>query len=104
MRYIVVSDGCDGDFEPLLVDGQERAELQWNEVAIAITAEVECPCSLVSVPRKASRTCGGDFVTGGVWMESDKSPCEFDSLALELCEATVSLPHVTISSPDTCSC
>lgn len=55
-----------------------------------MTSSSRCPCDLVAVPRHASRMCGGDFLTGAMWMESNKSACEFDSLSFQLCGATVS--------------
>lgn len=91
--YMHVVDGCDVETEELVLDGQAQGELDWNEVGIALTAYADCPCSQASILRQASRVCGGDFITGGSWMDSDKSPCEFDALALELCAATVCRPH-----------
>lgn len=89
--YVLCADGCDKEVESLLVDGQVRGELDWPELGIGWTTARSCPCSQVSIAREASRVCGGDFLTGGVWVNSDVSPCQFDPLAFQLCAATVSM-------------
>ena len=76
--------------ETLIVADAERGTIQWGPGTLGVTSLLRCPCDLVDVPRYASRMCGGDFLTGAVWMESNKSACEFDSLSFQLCGATVS--------------
>lgn len=83
-------DGCDNESEHLTVEGQIRGLLEWNEVGIGLTAKEQCPCPQATIARQASRVCGGNFRDGGSWLDSDKSACEFDVLALDLCSATVS--------------
>ena len=50
---------------------------------------LECPCDQGDIPREAHRMCAGNFVTGGVWVDSDTSQCEFDDLTFDLCSAVV---------------
>lgn len=73
------------------MNGIERGQLNWEEVAIGVTAMQECPCSQAMISRQASRVCSGEFINGGSWMDSNASACEFDPLAWDLCAATVSL-------------
>ncbi len=75
--------------EQLIVDNQERGLLLWEETNIGEIAMYECPCNQTSFGRRASRLCTGNFTTGGYWMESDTSPCEFDPLAWQLCDNNV---------------
>ena len=48
---------------------------------------MSCPCdfSLGSTALIATRECGGDFVTGAVWLEPDTAACEFSVTARMLC-------------------
>ena len=85
----MLADGCPGTTESLVVDGQERGEFQWTEVAIGERVAVDCLCSQVTISRQAYRVCGGDFITGGRWMDSDVTGCEFDALAWDLCSTVV---------------
>ena len=72
-----------------MVGGMRIDDLQWTEIAIGERAAVDCPCPQVTISRQAYRVCGGDFITGGRWNESEVTECEFDVLALELCSAVV---------------
>lgn len=85
------ADACTVDNETLVVGNTVRGTIDWTDGLLGFTALSRCPCDLVPVPRHASRMCGGDFNTGGVWMPSDKSPCEFDDHSFALCGANVSL-------------
>ena len=70
------------------MDGQERGQLEWPESPIGMHLAVDCPCAQAAV-RQAIRVCGGDFASGGRWMESDVTPCQFDRTAWELCSTPV---------------
>ena len=78
-----------------MVDGQERGELLWAETAIGETLEFGCPCDRVTIPRRAMRVCSGDVATGGRWVDSDVTECQFDALTWDLCSAEVRAVVVT---------
>ena len=97
-------DGCGRDQEQLVTgtDRQERGLLQWPEVGIGAVARYNCPCNQVSIPRQASRVCMGDFINGGRWMNSDTTPCDFDPVAWEICDANVCALCVTMATIINC--
>lgn len=78
--------------EPIVTQGQARADsIDWTEVGIGITASKSCPCMRATISVQASRMCGGDFIDGGMWMDSSDSgtACDFGDVGLQLCSAQV---------------
>ena len=87
MDSVLSTDACPGEttvfnHSPL----SSEMLLQWPETPIGTVAEVLCPCETVGVPQIATRSCGGDFITGGIWGEPEDHPCNFSILASQLCE------------------
>ncbi len=86
------------EVEQLVVDGQERGSLRWKEVNIGVVATYYCPCNRTTISRRATRVCTGDFTSGGRWMETDTSPCQFDELAWQLCNNVIVCACVCVYS------
>lgn len=82
--------------QTLIVDGQERGQLEWEDSAIGTTLVLDCPCPQAQVSSRATRVCAGEIGLAGQWMEADVTECQFSSLAWELCNSQVSMashPH-----------
>ena len=78
-------DGCLMENTTLITSSGHLLSFQWSEVAIGITTMYQCPCNvygcdLVTVPRTASRLCGGNIVSGGRWDQPSDSRCRFSKL------------------------
>ena len=84
---------CDGEIQPLVVDGVDRGELQWPDAAIGSRVILDCPCPQATTTRQASRVCAGDLSTGGRWMEANLTACYLQDLAWKLCYSKVSQAH-----------
>ena len=80
---------CSGDTQPLLVAGEARGELRWQESTVGSRVLLDCPCPQGSIARQASRVCAGDASSAGVWMQANVTACQFSSLAWDLCNVEV---------------
>ena len=86
---LFVTDACISEETviPSSVDGGLDIILQWPETAIGQTVTLECPCANVSlgIQNNATRYCGGDFDTGGMWSSPEQDACNLTEIARTLC-------------------
>ena len=92
LRYLLSLDGC--TVEPTIIppysnESNLTITLIWPETNIGRHALVNCPCGSETSGDKglnAIRFCGGNFVDGAQWLEANVGPCNFSSLARQICQ------------------
>ena len=61
----------------------------WPETNIGVQVIKSCPCGNKSSEERgilqATRYCGGDFTSGGMWTEPNVAACNFSDLTREIC-------------------
>ena len=89
---IIVTDGCKSNNTviPSYQSGSPLLNLTivWPEINIGETIILGCPCGSVDLQSSflvASRTCGGDYLSGAKWEEPNVDPCNFTDSIRELC-------------------
>ena len=62
--------------------------IEWPETSVGALAIVNCPCGNGTSEGglRATRYCGGDPNTGGIWSTADVVRCNFSDLAREICQ------------------
>ena len=91
VKYILhLSDRCRAENTLLpSPDGDQSLDitLSWPETILGETYQLTCPCNLTlsSSVLSATRTCGGDFVSGAEWNLPMDSSCDFTLVARRLC-------------------
>ena len=86
-------DGCRSDTTTIPSRSNDPAlelAVLWPETDLGRVSMVACPCgsvsSIVGVSLRATRYCGGNFVSGAQWEEPDVSPCDFSDTARQICQ------------------
>ena len=92
--------GCASITQDLLVDGQGRGQLQWEETAIGQQATANCPCPQATISRQATRVCAAGSGSGGQWMDANVIACQFSTNTWNLCNAEVRMVTLCHASSD----
>ena len=85
-------DGCTIESTIILPHSDESnltITLMWPETNIGRHALVNCLCEgeiSGGEGLNATRFCGGNFVDGAQWLEADLGPCNFSSIARQICQ------------------
>jgi len=77
--------------------GKRSPEIEWPESDIGMVT-VPCPCGNVAgiINQNATRFCFGNFDERAEWGIANVSSCNFNEIALDLCEISlVSRPVYT---------
>lgn len=91
----IIQDGCSPDvtiIPPHTNKTELNVTIKWPETDLGSEARVRCPCGdngVISTDNLfATRSCQGDYKTGGNWAEPIVAPCNFSDFAREICELT----------------
>jgi len=81
----VIVDSCESETERVIIDGQVYGAIIWPASSIGTAISLSCPCDSVKISQKAYRTCGGDFVSGATWLQSELSDCKLSKVVQQAC-------------------